>query len=140
MLVTKLETPGETFQSETKDLEDLLEVFRSLYVLLYRTRWLAHTRKCTKRGGPVFWIHENYVCPDCNLVNIADLLLRPCSTYVCFKASIRENFGEGGEGHCCKDVPEGQFCNADRAGAKLKFLGPRGPHGIPLSVRPLVSP
>merc|ERR1711962_1347562 len=58
------------------------------------TRWLAHTRKCTKRGGPVFWIHENYVCPDCNL------------------ASVRE----GGEGHCCKDVPEGQFCNADRAG------------------------
>merc|ERR1719450_424633 len=58
------------------------------------TRWLAHTRKCTKRGGPIFWIHENYVCPDCNL------------------ASIRE----GSEGYCCKDVPEGQFCNADRAG------------------------
>ena len=59
------------------------------------------------------------MCPDCNLVNIADLLLRPCSTsYVCLKASVRE----GGEGHCCKDVPEGQFCNADRAGAKLKFF------------------
>jgi len=58
------------------------------------TRWLAHTRKCTKRGGPIFWIHENYACPDCNL------------------ASIRE----GAEGYCCKDVPEGQFCNADRAG------------------------
>ena len=34
-----------------------------------RTRWLAHTRMCTKRGGPIFWIHENHVCPDCNVVS-----------------------------------------------------------------------
>ena len=24
---------------------------------------------CTKRGGPIFWIHENHVCPDCNVVS-----------------------------------------------------------------------
>ena len=35
---------------------------------IYRTRWLAHTRMCTKRGGPIFWIHENLVCPDCTRV------------------------------------------------------------------------
>jgi len=57
-----------------------------------KTRWLAHTRMCTKRGGPIFWIHENHVCPDCNV------------------ASIKDN------NKCCKDVPEGQFCKADRAG------------------------
>jgi len=57
-----------------------------------RTRWLAHTRMCTKRGGPVFWIHENLVCPDCT------------------RDDIREN------DKCCRDVPEGQFCKADRAG------------------------
>ena len=27
------------------------------------TRWLAHTRKMTMRGGPIFWIHQNHVCP-----------------------------------------------------------------------------
>ena len=29
-----------------------------------KTRWVAHTRKMTKRGGPVFWIHQNHVCPS----------------------------------------------------------------------------
>ena len=29
-----------------------------------QSRWLAHTRKMTQRGGPVFWIHQNLVCPS----------------------------------------------------------------------------
>ena len=29
-----------------------------------QSRWLAHTRKITSRGGPVFWIHQNLVCPS----------------------------------------------------------------------------
>ena len=29
-----------------------------------KTRWLAHTRKMTQRGGPIFWIHQNHVCPS----------------------------------------------------------------------------
>ena len=29
-----------------------------------KTRWLTHSRKMTERGGPVFWIHQNHVCPS----------------------------------------------------------------------------
>jgi len=29
-----------------------------------KTRWVTHTRKMTERGGPVFWIHQNHVCPS----------------------------------------------------------------------------
>jgi hypothetical protein len=29
-----------------------------------KTRWVTHTRKMTQRGGPVFWIHQNRVCPS----------------------------------------------------------------------------
>ena len=28
-----------------------------------KSRWLAHTRKMTVRGGPVFWIHQNLIAP-----------------------------------------------------------------------------
>jgi len=29
-----------------------------------KTRWLAHSRKFKTNGGPVFWIHQNNVCPS----------------------------------------------------------------------------
>ena len=29
-----------------------------------KSRWVAHARAVTKRGGPIFWIHENLVCPN----------------------------------------------------------------------------
>ena len=116
-LVTKSATPGVKFQSES----EIFTFFQLPFFLSNRTRWLAHTRKCTKRGGPIFWIHENYVCPDCNLVTSAFFIETDMRNTHCvwrrntsFKASIRE----GAEGYCCKDVPEGQFCNADRAGCK----------------------
>ena len=40
----------------------------------------------TFNGGPVHWIHENYVCPNCV---------------------------KSPDNGCCKNVPEGQFCKAD---------------------------
>ena len=40
----------------------------------------------TFNGGPVHWIHENYVCPNCV-----------------------KSPNDG----CCKNVPEGQFCKSD---------------------------
>ena len=52
----------------------------------------------TQRGGPIFWIHENHVCPDCN----------------------RETFQNTA---CCQNVPTGQFCNADRAGPEEEDTG-----------------
>ena len=30
-----------------------------------QTRWLTSARGQTKNGGPTFWIHENYRCPNC---------------------------------------------------------------------------
>jgi len=30
-----------------------------------KTRWAAHVRADTPNGGPVHWIHFNYVCPNC---------------------------------------------------------------------------
>ena len=29
-----------------------------------KTRWMAHAKMATQRGGPIFWIHENLVCPN----------------------------------------------------------------------------
>ena len=49
-------------------------------------RWLAHYRGDTKNGGPVAWISESHVCPNC----------------------------VASPGHsCCQAVPPGQFCRAD---------------------------
>ena len=68
---------------------------------LTRTRWLTHTRMCTERGGPIFWIHENHVCPDCNR-------------------------GVFNSNACCQNVPAGQFCQADRAGPEEEDTGING--------------
>ena len=67
MNVTKWEMHLGTYQGKLKDPKTWSMDIK------YRTRWLAHTRMCTKRGGPVFWIHENLVCPDCNLVKTKKL-------------------------------------------------------------------
>ena len=45
----------------------------------------------TYNGGPVHWIHENYRCPNCYTTP---------------------------ENHCCKNVPDGQFCKADSVDLK----------------------
>lgn len=29
-----------------------------------KSRWMAHAKMVTERGGPIFWIHENLVCPN----------------------------------------------------------------------------
>ena len=51
-----------------------------------KTKWVSDHRGFTKNGGPYFWIHMNYACPN-------------CVHYPHDK--------------CCKSVPEGQFCHAD---------------------------
>ena len=30
-----------------------------------KTRWVIDYRGYTENGGPFFWIHENYACPNC---------------------------------------------------------------------------
>ena len=48
--------------------------------------WVPDHRGFTENGGPHFWIHLNYACPNC--------IVDP-------------------DHYCCKNVPEGQFCQAD---------------------------
>ena len=47
-------------------------------------------RRDTKNNGPVHWISENYVCPNC----------------------VKEP-----EHRCCQGVPQGLFCLPDSKGA-----------------------
>ena len=54
-----------------------------------KTKWVTDNRYLTKNGGPYFYIHLNYACPNCN-----------------FKKQQKNN-------PCCKNVPQGQFCQAD---------------------------
>ena len=51
-----------------------------------KTMWVSDHRNFTKNGGPYFWIHLNYACPNC----------------------IHYPYSE-----CCRNVPEGQYCQAD---------------------------
>ena len=53
------------------------------------SRWIAHTRKMTKRGGPVFWLHQNLIAPPVN---------------------IKLNKGDQ---VCVAEAPEGQRSRAD---------------------------
>ena len=48
--------------------------------------WVSDHRNFTKNGGPYFWIHMNYACPNC--IHYPD-------------------------NDCCTNVPEGQYCHAD---------------------------
>ena len=50
--------------------------------------WVPDHRGFTENGGPHFWIHLNYACPNCN----------------------KEPWDKD---PCCQNVPEGQFCHAD---------------------------
>ena len=57
--------------------------------------WVPDHRGFTENGGPHFWIHLNYACPNC----------------------IKEPWNQNSESNtanpCCENVPEGQFCHAD---------------------------
>ena len=53
--------------------------------------WVPDHRGFTENGGPHFWIHLNYACPNCN--------------------PFQWNFDP--DNACCKNVPEGQSCVAD---------------------------
>ena len=57
-----------------------------------QTRWLAHTRKMTHRGGPIFWIHQNHVCPSLHSVE--------------FTLSLSEQ-------QCVDEAGPGMTCRAD---------------------------
>jgi len=63
-------------------------------------RWVAHYRKDTFNNGPVHWISENYVCPNCNKATA------PCGQ------EIRDR--------CCTNVPEGNFCVPDSVNMTMK--------------------
>ena len=52
-------------------------------------RWATHYRRDTKNNGPVHWISENYVCPNC----------------------VQEP-----DHRCCQGVPQGLFCLPDSKG------------------------
>ena len=51
-------------------------------------RWIAGARGDTENNGPVHWISENYVCPNCAR-------------------------SQDSEDKCCKNVPQGNFCVPD---------------------------
>merc|ERR1719347_605368 len=64
-----------------------------------KTLWAAHSRMTNERGGPVFWIHMNHVCPACPLEQ--DLMNMPLKL-------------QPWESDCCNNKPEGTFCRPDR--------------------------
>merc|ERR1719266_1323480 len=64
-----------------------------------KTQWVAHSRMTNVRGGPVFWIHKNHVCPACPLEQ--DLMNMPLKL-------------QPWEVDCCNNKPEGTFCRPDR--------------------------
>ena len=49
-------------------------------------RWTTHFRGDTANMGPVHWISENYVCPNC----------------------VQDT-----DHRCCQNVPQGLFCTPD---------------------------
>ena len=62
-------------------------------------RWTTHYRGDTYNNGPVHWISENYVCPNC---------YAPPGTI------------DGPDSVCCEDVPEGLFCTPDSVNMTMK--------------------
>ena len=68
-----------------------------------KTQWLAHTRMTNVKGGPVFWIHRNHVCPPCMLEDQLEVL----------KLMDWEK-------DCCHNKPEGSFCRPDRESADME--------------------
>jgi len=75
-----------------------------------KSRWLAHARAATHRGGPIFWIHENLVCPNPKRYDIYNDFEKAC-------------LDEAGEGMVCRadprdangnDLDENQGCERFR--------------------------
>ena len=61
-------------------------------------RWTTHYRGDTANNGPVHWISENYVCPNCARSKNADH-------------------------KCCQNVPSGLFCTPDSVNITEKTPG-----------------
>ena len=64
-------------------------------------RWVAIYRKDTFNNGPVQWLSENYVCPN-------------CAKATACQQDIRDR--------CCTNVPEGNFCVPDSVNMTMKTL------------------
>ena len=62
-----------------------------------KTRWVTNVRVQTENGGPVFWVHENYRCPNCATRGSLER-----------DAQWRDNYNQ-----CCDEAPEGYFCKPD---------------------------
>jgi len=62
-----------------------------------RRRWLTHFRSDTKNGGPVHWISESYVCPNC-------------------VKGPQAWWNKQERKKCCRDefIPEGHFCRPNK--------------------------
>ena len=66
-----------------------------------RTRWLAHTRKFTERGGPIFWIHQNHACP-------------PVYNDMFWNDRDRQCIADAGPGQMCRPDPAQKNSNVPR--------------------------
>ena len=75
-------------------------------------RWLAKFWKDTHNNGPVQWISQNYVCPNC--AGLADGS-NDVPDYV-----SDDVLDDGSDDVCCKNVPEGRFCTPDAVNMSMK--------------------
>ena len=62
-------------------------------------RWTTHYRGDTYNNGPVHWISENYVCPNC---------------------AGPSDIPDGSDSVCCESVPDGLFCTPDSVNMTMK--------------------
>ena len=69
-----------------------------------KSRWVAHARAATHRGGPIFWIHENLVCPN-------------PKRYDRYNAATKK---------CIDEAEEGMVCKADARDADGNDLNVNG--------------
>jgi len=67
-------------------------------------RWLTHFRSDTKNGGPVHWISESYVCPNC--------------------VKGKEPWWSKSDEDCCNanNIPSGKFCMPDEKSLDEKVV------------------
>ena len=80
-----------------------------------KSRWLAHARMVTQRGGPIFWIHENLVCPN-------------PARYESLKAHDKTCIDEAGPGMTCRADPRtsnGTDMNENRGCERYRFISGR---------------
>ena len=64
------------------------------------TRWLTSARGQTKNGGPTFWIHENYRCPNCGSAD---------------RRKKDKQWKDEDWVQCCDNKPSNHFCTPDSA-------------------------